>query len=178
MCKNKNFQTMQGRLIGALIGLARATEGNASRPTEETDRIFIKGMQLCFPGQPESLQQILDQIEALHEEKQKLVPRCMECASPCGRNNDFDIIELNSSVRNSKLKYVLLSGLLFMASCLENSEKSFIISPEIMELFYKAFFMIGYDCEKGDLLLLFEELGEWQNKLYFQRNELKPFKKE
>lgn len=111
MCKNENAETAKGQLIGALVGLARATEGNVNRPTEETDRVFIKGMRMCSPDRKDSFQQIQNQIEVLHEEKWKLIPRCLDCASPCGRNNDFDIIKLKG-MQNSRLKYVLLSGLL------------------------------------------------------------------
>ena len=101
MYKEENPQIAKGQLIGALIGLARATDGNVNRPTEETDRAFLKGMQMCFPHWEESCQQIHDQIEVIHEEKWKLVPRCLECASPCGRNkwNEKCAIEIRASLR-------------------------------------------------------------------------------
>lgn len=167
MYKDENSQITKGQLIGALIGLSRATEGNVNRPTEETDRAFIKGMQMCSPGCEESFQHIHNQIEAIHEEKWKLVPRCLECASPCGRNNDFDIADLNG-MQNSQLKHVLLSGLLFMAPFFAVSDVKPLNSHKIIEFFYRAFFFIGYDCDEKDLIPLFNKLGEWQSKLYFQ----------
>ena len=109
MYKNEETEIAKQQLIGALIGLARATEGNVNRPTQETDRAFIKGMRMSFPDKNDSCQQIYSQIEILHEEKRKLVPRCQQCASPCGRNNDFDITGLDR-MQNAQLKYALLSG--------------------------------------------------------------------
>ena len=119
---------------------------------------------MCIPDQKESSRQIHSQIEALHKEKWKLIPRCQECASPCRRNNDFNLIEL-SQMQNSRLKYILLSGLLYTASFSEIAECS--PTPcEIVEFFYKAFFFIGYDCDEKSLIILFQELGKWQNRLY------------
>ncbi|WP_444642334.1 hypothetical protein ACRQU7_17775 [Caproiciproducens sp. R1] len=166
MYKEENPQIAKGQLIGALIGLARATDGNVNRPTEETDRAFLKGMQMCFPHWEESCQQIHDQIEVIHEEKWKLVSRCLECASPCGRNNDCDIAGLNG-MKNAQLRYVLLSGLLFMASS-SISDVKLLKDHKIMGFFYRAFFFIGYDCDEKDLILFINELGEWQYKLSFQ----------
>lgn len=166
MFKDENLQITKGQLIGALIGLARATDGNVNRPTEETDMAFLIGMQKCLPHWDESCQQIRNQIEVIHKEKWKLVPRCLECASPCGRNNDCDIVELNG-MQNAQLRYVLLSGLLFMVSP-STSDVKLLKHHKIMEFFYRAFFFIGYDCDVKDLILLFNELGEWQYKLYFQ----------
>jgi hypothetical protein len=165
MYKNENSEITKGQLIGALIGLARATEGNVNRPTDETDRVFVKAMQISLSDC--SCQKICNQIELLHEEKRKLVPRCQKCASPCGRNSDFDITGLNR-MKNSQLKYVLLSGLLYMASFSAVSNENSSVGREIMGFFYKAFFFVGYDCDEESLLPLFRELGEWQSKLYSQ----------
>lgn len=159
------FKNVQ--LLGALVGLARATEGNVNRPTEETDRVFIKGMLMCCPGRDESLPKIQNQIEALHKEKWKLIPRCLGCASPCGRNNDFDFKELDG-MQNSRLKYVLLSRLFYTTPFFAVSYENSFVSREVMEFLYKAFFFIGYDCEEKSLISLLEELGEWQSKLCFQ----------
>lgn len=167
MCKNENAETAKEQLIGALVGLARATEGNVNRPTEETDRAFIKGMRMCSSDRKDSFLQIQNQIEVLHEEKWILIPRCLECASPCGRNNDFEVTGLNG-IQNSQLKYVLLSGLLFMASFPAVFDENSTIHRKFMEFLYKAFFFIGYDCEEKSLILLLQELGDWQSKLCFQ----------
>ena len=165
MYKSEKTEIAKQQLVGALIGLARATEGNVNRPTQETDRAFIKGMRMSFPDNNYSCQQIYSQIEILHEEKRKLVPRCQQCASPCGRNNDFDIIGLDR-MQNAQLKYALLSGLLYTASFLEISDENSSTRCEIMEYIYKAFFFIGYDCDEESLLSLFKELGAVQSKLY------------
>lgn len=69
-------------LLAALVGVARAAEGD-TKPTDSTWEILFAGLRaLDAPGEYDAL------IQRAHEEKGKLVPQCAHCASPCGRNND------------------------------------------------------------------------------------------
>ena len=65
------------RLIGALIGLARATDGNTVR-TEETGRLMWAGLAALRKNAHQTL------VEKIHAEKRILAPDCATCGAPCG----------------------------------------------------------------------------------------------
>lgn len=88
-------------LLGRLIGLARAVEGNEDKITEDTAKLFSEA--LTSPGAD-----ILDRIEA---EKRRIVPDCFVCESPCGRTDDYDtgrLSEESADIRSVKAVLVLL----------------------------------------------------------------------
>ena len=88
-------------LLGRLIGLARAVEGNEDRVTDGTAALFAEA--LTAPGTD-----ILDRIE---EEKRRLVPDCFVCGSPCGRTDDYDTGRLSgepADIRSAKAVLLLL----------------------------------------------------------------------
>ena len=141
------------RLIGALIGLARATDGN-THPTEETYKLLIRGLVVGDSDE----QEITDLIGELHAEKQKLVPRCSECASPCGRNDDYDMAKLRDTdpdVRASKA--LILSGLHEAARRLYTTGKT---DENYNETIAKALFAVGEDWDKELLLPVALEVGQ------------------
>jgi len=71
------------RLIGALIGLARATEGNEHLISAAV--ADVAAAALCAETEFDTL---LQRIETV---KREIVPDCYLCASPCGRNNAYDL---------------------------------------------------------------------------------------
>ena len=75
------------RLLGELIGLARATEGNDHLLQSETCRLVCDALAaLAKEGADcEALLQRIDQ------EKRRLVPMCYDCLGGCGRNNAYDV---------------------------------------------------------------------------------------
>ena len=83
--KKADTAVLQDKLTGALIGLARATEGNEHLVTEATDRLVMEGLFTAITNvnfNNETLGILIDKIE---EETERLVPRCTVCESPCGR---------------------------------------------------------------------------------------------
>ena len=80
--------TLFDTLMGAIIGLARATEGNEDLITESTDRTMQDALAMEIDADETSLFDMLDRIR---DEKRKLVPNCFDCAMPCGRTSDFDM---------------------------------------------------------------------------------------
>lgn len=88
-------------LLGRLIGLARAVEGNEDKVTGSTAELFAEA--LTAPGAD-----IFDRIEA---EKRRLVPDCFVCESPCGRTDDYDAAGLSgesADIRAAKAVLLLL----------------------------------------------------------------------
>ena len=93
---------MDERLLSALIGLARATEGNEELITEETKCLLFRGLAQLFSGKEEGqsigeacrqAHQLTELLVQIREEKKRLVPNCFDCASPCGRTADYDMQE-------------------------------------------------------------------------------------
>lgn len=73
------------KVLGCLIGLVRATEGNEHLLTDETARIVRDGL-LGADG---------DILQRIDREKRRLVPMCYDCAAPCGRTNAYDVRKLS-----------------------------------------------------------------------------------
>lgn len=81
-------------LTGALIGLSRATYGD-TEPDERTWRLLAEGLAaLGGEAEEKALEALTGRVR---EEKKRLVPRCSVCASPCGRNADYDMSLLTSA---------------------------------------------------------------------------------
>lgn len=75
------------RLLGELIGLARATEGNDHLLRSETGKIVCDALTALE-------QDIADWdtlLARIDEEKRRLVPMCYQCLGGCGRNNAYDV---------------------------------------------------------------------------------------
>ena len=77
----KTAQTaeLQDRLTGALIGLARATEGGI-QATEETGKLLIEGLFTTVTNVNFNDNTIQELIDRVHAEKEKVVPGCGSCA--------------------------------------------------------------------------------------------------
>jgi len=72
----ENQAQLREKLIGELIGLARATEGNEHMLTPTTAAAVVEGLAAALPGgccDAEVLSAILDRVD---REKRKLVPAC------------------------------------------------------------------------------------------------------
>lgn len=100
-------------LIGELIGLARATDGNEHLITPESTLLLRE----CLSSRPSDscqLQILLNKVAAV---KQKMVPDCFFCANPCGRTSAFDLSELQTeSDAVQAVKAQIIKALLNMDS--------------------------------------------------------------
>ena len=94
MRKKADTARLQDELTGALIGLARATEGNEDLINENTDKLILEGLFTTITNvnfNNETLNALLQKIEV---ERKRLIPNCFSCASSCGRNDNFDMQSL------------------------------------------------------------------------------------
>lgn len=130
------FSNPYNTLLGAVIGLARATEGNEDLITKSTHQALLKALTLS-PDAPETT---ISEIRMLvREEKRKLVPNCFDCAMPCGRTDDFDpqvLLKEDTLIYSAKME--LLQTLRTLAP---NMDTSAITLPH----FYQSLCFIGYD---------------------------------
>ena len=151
---------LKDKLIGALIGLARATDGN-TQPTGNTYKALIKGLSIGFDGAELDDERVIALIDEVHEEKKRLVPSCASCAAPCGRNDDYDMSGIwNADEETHNLKGLVLLTLRGLAVCGMNAGL-FDCSHNEMNIFIaKSLFAIGEDWGKDDLLPILFEAGE------------------
>ena len=96
------------KLLGELVGLARATDGNEHLITESiTDLIAeILTANVCSEAQYSSFNSKIDAA------KREMVPDCFHCANPCGRTAALDWKTLESESRQIReTKFAILADL-------------------------------------------------------------------
>ncbi len=160
--KTAEASLLQDKLTGALIGLARATEGNEDLITRDTDKLIIESLFATVTNvnfNPSSLTKLIERIE---EEKRKFVPLCSCCASPCKRNNNYDMNDLwNADEDIRSLKSLILFGIRGMAAYAYHAEVLGYTDKTVNRFFYKALNTIGMgDFGMNDLLPVVMEVGE------------------
>ena len=136
-------------LTGALIGLSRATYGD-TEPDERTWRLLAEGL-LALAGN--STEEELGELTGrVREEKKRLVPRCSVCASPCGRNADYDMALLESAPAETRaLKAAILAEARTLAA------KPGSGGEETGPLLAKALFAVGEEWDADQLRPILEE---------------------
>ena len=160
--KSANTARLQDELTGALIGLARATEGNEQLVTEEMNQLVLEGLFTTITNvnfNDETLKLLIDKIE---DTKKKLVPNCFTCSDSCGRNNDFDMSTLWTTDEDIRsLKSLILFGIRGMAAYAYHASVLGYTDETISKFFYKALFAIGMkDWGMDELLPIVLEVGE------------------
>ena len=158
----KTAQTaeLQDRLTGALIGLARATEGGI-QATKETGKLLIEGLFTTVTNVNFNDNTIQELIDRVHGEKEKIVPGCGTCASPCSRTEDYDMEKLWSAQEDIRsLKSLILFGVRGMAAYAYHAMVLGKRSEEVECFMHKALFAVGEDWEMDELLPVVLEVGE------------------
>lgn len=151
---------IQDTLTGALIGLARATEGNDHMVSDSTAAVVVEGLYATLTNSDnDALNALLDRADM---EKRKLVPMCYECASSCGKNNNFDMQKLwtaEESIRS--LKSLILFGIRSIAAYAHHAAVLGYRDDAIHQFLYKGLFAIGMeDWGTEELLPILLEMGE------------------
>jgi hydroxylamine reductase len=143
-------------LTGALIGLSRATYGD-TEPDERTWRLLAEGLAaLGGEAEEKALEALTGRVR---EEKKRLVPRCSVCASPCGRNADYDMSLLTSAPAEVReLKAAILTAAQELAA------KPGSGGEEAGPLLAKALFAIGEEWDADLLRPILEEAAQRRNK--------------
>ena len=160
--KSANTARLQDELTGALIGLARAAEGNEHLVNEEMNQLVLEGLFTTVTNvnfNDETLKILIYKIE---NAKKKLVPNCFTCSGSCGRNDNFDMNTLwttDEDVRS--LKSLILFGIRGMAAYAYHASVLGYTDETISKFFYKALFAVGMkDWGMDELLLIVLEVGE------------------
>lgn len=134
---------LRDRLTGALIGLARATDGNEHLISDASTRVIVESLAALGSGDDAALEKLLARVT---EEKRNMVPDCFTCASPCGKNSDYDMRALWKAPEEVRgLKKGILRSIRDIAAlgCRDAETERF---------FYKALIVLGMDGWSGEEL--------------------------
>ncbi len=150
---------LQEKLTGALIGLAKACENNPK--TEHTDCILIKGLYTTITNANTSEEIVKEMIALVQEEKNKIVPNCSCCDSPCGNTSDYDVKQIwNAREDICSLKSLILFSIRNMAAYVYQALEAGYQEDVVNAFFYKALAIISYDLEAEDLRSVIVEIGQ------------------
>ena len=160
--KKADTAELQDKLTGALIGLARATEGNEALVTDTTDKVVMEGLFTTVTNVNFNNDTILELIHRVEEEKKKLVPNCYACTSSCGRNNNYDMTNLWTADEDTRsLRSLILFGIRGMAAYAYHAAVLGFTDSDVNHFFYKALFAVGRDdWGMDELLPIVMEVGE------------------
>jgi len=152
---------LQDRLTGALVGLARAASGNSTKPDAETDRAMLSALFTTITNVNFNADTVQQQIDSVHRQKERLLPGCVSCGSPCPRSDDYDmkgVWEASEDIRS--LKSLILFGLRGMSAYAYHAMVLGYTDREVNDFFYRALFAIGEESAMDTLLPLVLATGE------------------
>lgn len=160
--KKADTAQLQDKLTGALIGLARAIEGNEELINNDTYKLIIEGLFTTVTNVNFNNQRISEYIQNIENEKQRFVPNCACCQSSCGRNNNYDMSSLwNADEDIRSLKSLILFGIKGMAAYAYHAMVLGYTDEEVNRFFYEALFSIGMDdFGMEELLPIVMKVGE------------------
>ena len=160
--KKDDVLLLSDELIGALIGLARATEGNDHMVSDSTAAVVVEGLRATLDREHAETDALQTLIKRADEEKRKLVPSCYQCAAPCGRTNDFDMKKLRHAEEEiCALKQRLLDIMRETADLAYQAEAQGRKDERVYKVLYKALFAIGMDdWGSEELLPILQEAEE------------------
>lgn len=156
--KEEETARLQDELTGALIGLARAADGN--QPSISTHRTMMEGLFATLTNVNFDNDSIRNLIRDVIREKEALIPECKKCTSTCDRNNEYDMKKLweaDPDIRS--LKSLLLFGLRGMAAYAYHALVLGYTDETVNQFFYRGMFAVGEELGMDQLLPLLMEAG-------------------
>ena len=158
--KNAQVAALQDELTGALIGLARATDGD-TLPDETTGKLVIEALFTTMTNVSFDEDSIRRCIQRVRQEKARLVPECSRCSSPCGRNDEYNMANLWQAQEDIRsLKSLILFGIRGIAAYAYHAMVLGYVDEEIYRFLYRALFAVGEDRGMEELLPLVMEVGK------------------
>ena len=158
--KTAEVAELQDELTGALIGLARATDGDTP-VNADTWRLMIEGLFTTVTNVSFNEKTIRELINRVHAEKERLAPKGSGCGSRCGRNDDYDMNLLwNAQEDIRSLKSLILFGVRGMSAYAHHAMVLGYTDDAVNRFFAKALFAVGEDWGMDELLPIVMEVGE------------------
>ena len=90
-----DLQTLRRMLLGSVIDLARTC--TTRPPTETTPGLILAGLHLSDDAVSATPEQLIALNERIQQNKFEVSPNCATCASPCGKNADYDLRRLDDA---------------------------------------------------------------------------------
>lgn len=162
--KSADVANLQDKLTGALIGLARATEGKTTGEQglrAETFRMITEGLFATITNVSFDAEAIQNMIDKVEKEKNRLSSGCSACGTPCGKTNDYTLDNLWQAEEDIRsLKSLILFGIRGMAAYAYHALMLGYTDEEINLFFCEALYKIGYEETKEELLSTVLRVGE------------------
>lgn len=156
--KQSSTAQLQDQLTGALIALASTSE--QIPPTTATTRLILEGIFATITNVNFDDPSIIELINRVHAQIASLLPDCQNCASSCGRFDDYDMTKIwNADEDIRSLKSLLLFGLRGMAAYAYHALVLGYRDEEVDQFFYKGLFVLSQDWDMEQLLPVVMELG-------------------
>ena len=158
--KKAGTAKLQDELTGALIGLARAVD-SAAAISKSTSQVIIEGLFTTVTNVSFDDAAIENMIQKVRAEKERLVPDCNKCQSPCGKSDEYDMQQLwNADEDIRSLKSLILFGIRGMAAYAYHANVLNYEDAEVNRFFCEALFKIGYEESMDTLLPTVLKVGE------------------
>ena len=126
-------------LLGALVGLARATVNEPKTP--DTDRVIAAGLRLA--ADTSATEEALRRMTAIAAaEKHRVAPNCATCAMPCGNTNDYDLARLWDAPEPIRALKLRLLGALFGLAAVRPS-------ADAVEVIDQGLFVLAEDWDEA-----------------------------
>ena len=154
--KKSDTANLQDELTGALIGLARASEGQSPLP-ESTGRILTEGLFTTVTNVSFDDASIRRQIERAHREKERI----LSGSAACVQADDYrmkDLWDADENIRS--LKSLILFGMRGMAAYACHARVLGYEDPEVDQFFCSGLSAIGQDLTMEQLLPIVLKVGE------------------
>ena len=159
------FSPEADTLVGALIAVARAEENEtADAPVH---RAVLRGLSVLSltGGDPQTTAHAIADARAA---KDRLVPMCAGCASPCGRTAEYPLHLLLAEPEKEEvaLRLSLLCALQQLARvCLPLWEEGALVSEQPLALLYLGLYALGYPFDRARLQELIADCGAQLHRL-------------
>ena len=148
-------------LVGALVAVARAEQNEtADAPVH---RAVLRGLcTLSLSGSGCGPQAVDQAIADARAAKERLVPMCSGCASPCGRTAEYPLHLLLAQPEGEgvSLRLALLCALQELARvCLPLWEEGALAEGAPLRLLYLGLYALGYPFDTARLQELIRDCG-------------------
>ena len=160
--KKEDTAILQDQLTGALIGIARAANGNEHLLTKEITELIIESLFATLTNVNFDNASLNTLLERAEKAKKSMVPDCFVCSSSCGGTNDYDMNRLwNADEDIRSLKSLILFGIRGVAAYAYHAAILGYHDETVENFLYKALFVIGEESmTMEDLLPIVMEVGE------------------
>lgn len=126
-----------------------------------TDHLILEGLFTTVTNVNFNNETILQLIDRVHEEKNRISPGCTGCGAPCGQTEDYDMSKLwNADEDIRSLKSLILFGIRGMAAYAYHAMVLGYTDDTVNAFFYRALFVLGLDWTMEQLLPVVLQVGE------------------